>query len=81
MLPTDVKEHTHSFLTHLLFLLGQVPRMALGGTKMKKIRDQPRATAQSSATVCFRATGPRPTHRTNCQIQNMDSGPAAPKLE
>lgn len=48
---------------------------------MKKIRDQPGATAQSSATVCFRATGPHPTPGTNCQIQNMGSGPAAPNLE
>lgn len=65
MLTIEVKEHTRSFFTPLLSFLGQALCMALGGTKVKKTRDQPKATARSSgksdsAVVCFRAT----THRT-----------------
>lgn len=68
MLTIEVKEHTYSFFTPLLYFLGQALCMAPGGREMKKTRDQPKATAQSSgksdSVICFRATGPHPTHRT-----------------
>lgn len=50
-----------------------------------KRRDQPRATAQTggksdSAMVCFRVTVPHPAQGTDCQMQNLGSGLAAPQI-